>query len=138
MQLNAFAAAKRVSIYEALRAGTPPQEGHFELETWQKLATKGEPHMGSTRYHPDRIEFEFIYPIEGQQAGILTVTVDPPERIVMMPVPEWIIESIWQGEIAGSHHFESEANRLLSEYTEQLTKGTNEKWFGPQPAKRRE
>ena len=94
--------------------------------------------MGSTRYTPGEILFEFIYPDPLTTATILTIALPSPERIVFMPVPSWVIENIWQGDIAGTHHFESEANRLMQDLQDELTPPHNRKWFLPQAAKRRE
>jgi len=94
--------------------------------------------MGTTRYEPNAIHFEFIYPDSKSSSTVLTVTLEPPERIVFLPVPDWVVENIWQGSIAGTHHFESEAQRLVDEFKADLMPGPNGKWFEPQAPKRRE
>ena len=55
--------------------------------------------------------------------------VDPPERIVRMPVPEWVVESVWQGEVDGSYHFESHAYALLEAFTASLDPEENARRF---------
>jgi hypothetical protein len=68
----------------------------------------------------------------------LQVRVAAPERIVYLPVPEWVVESVWQGEVAGSYQFESDARRLVDKFQEETTTEGNTKWFQKQPPKRRE
>lgn len=81
---------------------------------------------------------EFIYSDPASSAMILTVTLEPPERIVFLPVPDWVVESIWQGEVTGSAHFESDAIRLVQAFEQELREEANARWFEPQPPKRRE
>lgn len=99
---------------------------------------KGAPQMGSTRYAPDAIFVEFIYPDKLGKSVILTVKLEAPERIVYLPVPGWVVESIWQGEISGSFHFESDARRMMAELENQLDPEPNKALFGPKQATRRE
>jgi len=138
MTLNAYTAEKRLAIFERLKAGLPPEEGTFDEAVLAEGKVKGHPQMGATRYEPDAILVEFIYPDPKTTATILTIHLTPPERIVFLPVPEWVIESIWQGEISGSFHFETDARKLLAEFETELSSEKNPKWFGPQMAKRRE
>jgi hypothetical protein len=138
MNLNAFAAQRRLKILENLKNGLPPSEGSFDESTWKEGKVKGEPQMGTTRFQPDAILVEFIYPDPTSTATILTVRLDPPERIVFLPVPDWVVESIWQGDVDGSFHFESDAMRLLHQFSEELAPEKNVAWFGPRQPKRRE
>jgi hypothetical protein len=138
MTLNAFAAAKRLAIFENLKQGLPPGEGDFDSQTLADARVKGDPQMGSTRYEPDAIFVEFIYPDSKSTSTVLSVKLAAPERIVFLPVPSWVVENIWQGDIAGTYHFESEAKRLYEELGQELSLEANAKWFGPQMAKRRE
>ena len=129
MNLNEFAAARRLSILADLQAGRNP-EGTFSEERLREARAKGKPpQMGTTRFEPDAVHFEFIYPDPQGSPIILTVTVKPLERIVFMPVPPWVVESIWQGEIAGSAHFESDAQRLLEEFRADLSPERNPSLF---------
>ncbi|MBC8065766.1 MAG: hypothetical protein H7Y17_13120 [Chlorobia bacterium] len=138
MTLNAYAAQKRLVLLEALKQGLPPSEGEFDAAILSEARVKGDPQMGSTRYEDHAIYCEFIYPDPKTTATILTVKLDSPERIVFLPVPEWVVENIWQGDITGTFHFESEARRLYEALGLELESGANQKWFGPQMAKRRE
>ncbi|MBX3120151.1 MAG: hypothetical protein KF784_13885 [Fimbriimonadaceae bacterium] len=138
MPLNAYAAEKRLMIFEQLKQGLPPSEGEFDEQTFLDAKVKGLPQMGTTRYEPQAIYLEFIYPDPQGGSAIVTVKLDAPERIIFLPVPEWVIESIWQGDIDGSYHFESDAQALVAKFEAELTADGNEKWFGKQMAKRRE
>lgn len=90
--------------------------------------------MGATNYEPDAILMEFIYPDPKGSAVLLSVRVSAPERIVFMPVPEWVVESIWQGEIAGSYHFEGDALRMIEEFRASLAPEANAEIFGQERA----
>jgi len=138
MTLNAYVAAKRLAIFDELKLGHPPSEGEFDAVLFSEAKVKGEPQLGSTRFEPDSIYVEFIYPSPQTSSSVVTVKLTAPERIVFLPVPGWVVENIWQGDIAGTYHFESEAIRLYEELGRELSRGENEKWFGPQMAKRRE
>jgi len=138
MGLNAFVAEKRSKVFAELEADLAPSEGEFSHEILKEAKVKGRPQMGTTRFEPNAIVLEFIYPEKAGSTTVLAVRIAAPERILFMPVPDWVVESIWQGEIDGSYHFESEAARMLSEYADMLEAESNGKWFGPRPAKRRE
>lgn len=137
MTLNQYAAEKRLSIFEELKQGLEPSEGEFDLHTLNEGRVKGLPQVGTTRYEPHAIQLEFIYPDAQSAATVFTVHLIPPERIVFLPVPSWVVESIWQGEIDGSFQFESEANRLLEQFRESLEPLPNSLLFGPKQATRR-
>jgi hypothetical protein len=136
--LNAFVSEKRAKIFEELLQGLAPSEGDFSEELLKEGRVKGKPQMGTTRFEPTSIVLEFIYPDPRTSATILPVRIVTPERILFMPVPDWVVESIWQGEIDGTYHFESEAAQLLAVYAASLEAEANGKWFGPRPATRRE
>jgi hypothetical protein len=138
MTLNAYAAELRLRIFEEIKAGREPSLGSFDPLILKEARTKGTPQLGTTRYLPNELAFEFIFPDPKSSSTLLSVSVTPPERIVFLPVPEWVIESIWQGDIAGSYHFESEAMHLLESFGNLLTPEGNAPLFGPQLAKRRE
>lgn len=133
-----FVAEKRNALFEDLTAGLSPREGTFDETVLREARTKGKPQMGATRYKPSTVVFEFIYPASAGATIVFSVQVSSPERIVFLPVPGWVIESIWQGEIDGSFHFESDAMALVEQFQGELSSSANEKWFSPQPAKRRE
>jgi len=138
MTLNAYSAQKRLSIFEDLRQGLAPREGEYDASALAEAKKKGEPQMGSTHYQPGAIFVEFIYPDPSTTATVLSVRLSPPERIVFLPVPGWVVENIWQGDVQGTFHFESEAQRLYVELGRELEPEENRKWFGAQMAKRRE
>jgi hypothetical protein len=131
MNLNEYAATARLKILSELQAGLSPSQGTYSEERLKDARSKGRsPQMGTTRYEPNAIHFEFIYQDPQGAPVVLSVHLDAPERIVFMPVPSWVLESIWQGDISGSPHFESDANRLLEEFRELLTPETNAELFG--------
>ncbi len=138
MTLNQFTSEQRTAIFGDLREGLEPRVGAFDGAALRGAKTKGHPQMGTVRFRPEEIAFEFIYPDPAGSSAILEVLVKPPERIVFLPVPDWVVENIWQGEVDGTYHFEGEAMRLLGDFQEQLTPEGNLKWFDKQPAKRRE
>ncbi|MCW5941370.1 MAG: hypothetical protein KIS66_04010 [Fimbriimonadaceae bacterium] len=131
MTLNSYAAAARLRVFERLRQGLPPEEGEWDERARQEAKVKGEPQMGATRYEPRAMRFEFVYPDPQSNATVLTVTLASPERIVFLPVPRWVVETIWQGEIDGSFQFESDAERMLEEFRALLTPENNSALFGP-------
>lgn len=138
MTLNAYAAKVRLNLFDDLKSGREPSVGQCDTGLLAEARVKGTPQVGTTRYTPDAIYFEFIYSDPTSTAIIVTVKVDAPERIVFLPVPQWVIETIWQGDIDGSYHFESDARRLLADFEGGLEPSANLKWFGPRAPKRRE
>src|SRR6266446_7305372 len=106
MRLNEFVAAKREHIFEDLKRGQPPAEGEYSEGAFKEGKIKGAPQVGTTRYEPAAVILEFIYPDRASTATVLAVRLQTPERVVFLPVPDWVIESIWQGDIDGSYHFE--------------------------------
>lgn len=136
--LTEFAAEQRLAIFERLRSGQPPEVGDYSETALAEAKLKGQPQMGSTRFEPDRLFFEFIFSGGAGPAYVLTVSLEAPERIVFMPVPNWVVETIWQGSIDGTYCFESHAKALLTSFEADLEKEANLKWFGPRQAMRRE
>ena len=130
MRLNQYVAEKRLAIFDDLKRGHSPREGAYDEHALADAKVKGQPQLGSTRFEPDSIHIEFIYPDPSTSASVVTVTLQSPERIVFMPVPSWVVESIWQGDIDGSYHFESEAAVLFREFEQQLTPEQNAELFG--------
>ena len=137
MNLSQFVAEKRSRIFEELGNGTAPSEGSYSESLLREAKGKGRPQMGATRYEPEAIFFEFIYPSPGTTPIVVTIRIDAAERIVFMPVPTWVVESIWQGEIDGSFHFQSEAADLVKDFVGQLEPSANEILFGPKSPTRR-
>lgn len=138
MTLNVYAAERRRAVFDALRAGQDPPFGSFDADALREARMKGVPQVGATRYEPNAVHFEFIFPDPSSTSAIVTVTIEPPERIVFLPVPEWVIENIWQGDIDGSYQFESQAQMHLAALAKELEPESNLKWFGPRQPKRRE
>lgn len=139
MTLNAYVSAQRRVIFEDLKSGQTPSSGTFDAGVLKDARTKGvPPQLGSTRFLPDTIELEFIFPDARGASVVLVVQLTPPERIVYLPVPTWVVESIWQGEIAGSYHFESDARGLLNDLTRDLEPEANLRFFGRQEPTRRD
>lgn len=139
MPLNTYVAEKRLALFEELKRGASPSEGEFDATLLAEGRMKAaQPQMGTTRYEPNAIVIEFIFPDARSSATVFPVRLTPPERIVFLPVPEWVIESIWQGDIDGSYHFESDARALLATFEKGLEPEANAPWFGPRAAKRRE
>lgn len=138
MNLAPYVADLKRRLLEDLRAGRDPSEGTFDEARLREGRTKGEPQMGTTRYAPDHLVLEFIYHDPRGASVILPVRVATAERIVFLPVPEWVVESIWQGEIDGTYVWESEAERRLAAFREDLSPEANARWFGPREARRRE
>lgn len=136
MILNVFASEKRLALYDALRARREPPEGEYDAAVLKEAQTKGEPQVGATRYEPQAIVFEFIYPATQSAATVVSIRIQSPERIVFLPVPEWVVETIWQGEIAGSPQFESHARELMEAFLGELEPEANAKWFSHQLPKR--
>ncbi len=137
MALNQFVADARLRILGDLTAGRAPSIGEYSEQILSEGRPKGAAQMGSTRYQPDAVFVEFIFPAPGTTSTVLTVRLPTLERIVFMPVPTWVVESIWQGEIDGSFHFESDAERLLADFTNQLSPDHNFGLFGDKAPTRR-
>lgn len=137
--LSTFAAKTKKAIHEDLLAGRTPRVGSFDPELIRQTQVKQPAQMGTTVFLPGSVQFQYIYPDPiGGAALVLTVTVEAPERIVFLPVPEWVVENVWQGSVDGTYHFESDARELLARFTGLLEPSANLALFGPQAAKRRE
>ena len=138
MKLKEFIATNRKSVHEDLLAGLEPKIGAFDVESLKEARTKGTPQLGAVLLEPHKIRLEFIFPAPQANTSIFTVTIDTPERIVFMPVPSWVIESIWQGEIDGSYWFDSEARCHLRAFEELLNEPANADLCGERRTKRKE
>ncbi len=138
MTLNEYLAQQKRSAYDDVLSGVAPQGSRCDEARLRDLHERGKPTMGTTVLKPDLIVFEFIFSLDDGQTEVLAVELDPPQRIVFLPVPEWVVESIWQGEVQGSYHFESDAKVLMEEYATELEPLHNATWFEKQKPKRRE
>jgi hypothetical protein len=130
--LYVVSANLRGSILDDLKHKKPPSIGQFEPDMLKNALERGEPQLGSQRFVPEGIFLEFIFPDPQKGTVILTVFVATDERIVYLPVPKWVVESVWQGEVSGSYHFESHAHELLAEFSKLLEVGTNAELFQQQ------
>ena len=137
MPLSEFVAEARRRVFDDLCEGSPPSRGEFEAAAFREAIAKGQPQIGTTRFEPRSIVLEFIFPDPREANVVLAVRIEPPERIVFLPVPPWVRENIWQGEVDGSFHFESDARRMAGELLSVLDEDVNKKWFEPRPLLRR-
>lgn len=133
-RLAVVAAQQKRDIYEALRRGEEPPIGEFDADLLRSGREKGEVQMGTTSFYPDRAVYEFLFQDLNGSAVILSVTVVPEERIVYLPIPSWVVETIWQGEVSGSFVFESEAMVKMAELEESLTVEGNAPLFSERQA----
>ena len=138
MKLGAYVAEKQRKIHEELLAGHPPSEGDFDQAAFREAKIKGQPLIGAARFSPDTIALEFVFPDPKSAALVFTVTLSPPERIVFMPVPSWVIENVWQGSVDGSHRFESEAQAMLEQFSDELAANRNAGLFDKMSPMRRD
>lgn len=138
MTLSIFAAQTKRALFDDLLRGQDPHIGEFDAQHLKTCRNMGQPNMGKTTFKPSAIVFEFIFAGNGDASSVFSVTVASPQRIVFLPVPEWVVENIWQGSVDGSYHFEADAMAHLERLREQCAPDANAPLFGPQPAKRRE
>jgi len=133
MTLREFVREQIQQIYEALRQGQAPPIGEYDPATLKECMRRATVQIGTTHYHPDSILLEFIFTEPSQGPAILTVRVPAPEPIVYMPVPDWVIEDVWQGEVTGTYRFASEAQVLLKKLHNQIFSETNILYFEERP-----
>ncbi|HVL38403.1 MAG TPA: hypothetical protein VM328_03330 [Fimbriimonadaceae bacterium] len=138
MRLSTYVSQVRQRLFQELKEGRAPSEGEVDETLLAEARIHGQPQLGTTRYEPSAVVIEFIYPAAGAASIVVPVRLATPERIVFLPVPAWVIESIWQGDIDGSYAFESEARDLVHAFQKELDPTENLKWFGPRQPKRRE
>jgi len=137
MNLGECTADLRLQILADLKAGKSPRQGEYSESVLREARSKGQPQMGSTHFEPTSIVLEFIFPDPHSSSVVLAIRVQAPERIVFLPVPSWVVESIWEGQIDGSFQFESDAYRMLEDLAKVLTPENNPAMFGPKaPTKR--
>jgi hypothetical protein len=138
MRLNEYLAVEKRRAFEAVLAGSKPAGMRCDEVRLRTLFERGKPTMGTTVLKPDVVSFEFVFTLDDGQTEVLSIELDPPERIVHLPVPEWVVENIWQGDVQGSYQFESDAARLVAAFGDELGRDANAKWFERQQPKRRE
>lgn len=138
MNLNAYVAGLRRAMLDELLSGSEPSQGRFDPEVLKQGRVKGSPQLGTVRYTPETITLEFIFSDPMTSATVFVVELDAPQRIVWLAVPEWVVETIWQGDIDGSYHFEDEAMQLLADFAAGLSPEANRESFGVRKVIRRE
>lgn len=116
MTLNEYSAKKRREILDDLLEGRGPREGEFSSQDLAEAMKKGRPQMGPVVYEPWHMTLEFIFSGPGSDSVVIPVRLPSPERIVYLPVPEWVVENVWQGDVSGSFHFEGHALALLEAF----------------------
>lgn len=125
MTLNEYSAKKRREILDDLLEGRDPREGDFSMQDLAEATKKGRPQLGPVVYEPRHMILEFVFSAPGSDSVVVPVRLDSPERIVYMPVPEWVVENVWQGDVAGSFHFEGHALALLGRFQRLLSEEAN-------------
>lgn len=133
MTLREFVREQIQQIYEALRQGQAPPIGEYDPATLKECMRRTTVQIGTTHYRPESVLLEFIFTEPSLGPAILTVRVPAPEPIVYMPVPDWVIEDVWQGEVTGSFRFASEAQILLKKLHNQIFSETNILYFEERP-----
>ncbi|GIV09728.1 MAG: hypothetical protein KatS3mg019_1819 [Fimbriimonadales bacterium] len=129
MNLREFVRDQIQTIFDALRAGNPPPVGEYDPAPLRECQRRATPQVGATRFMPDAIVLEFIFQDASLGPAVLSVRVPAPEPIVYMPVPDWVIEDVWQGDVTGSFRFRSEAERLLEAFQKQVFTEQNRAYF---------
>ncbi len=133
MTLSEWSARTKRALFDDLYNGREPSIGAFDSHLLQEAKIKGLPQMGATEFGPESARFEFVY-AGGTGTVVVSVHVDAPERIVFMPVPDWVVETVWQGEVSGSCHFEAEAAQLVQRFQRLLEPEVNRAQFQPRQA----
>ncbi|MGQ9488369.1 MAG: hypothetical protein ACUVTY_09695 [Armatimonadota bacterium] len=139
MTLREFVNATRKQVLDALQHKQPPPIGHFDPKRFEEAVQMREVQMGGTRYTPHSVILEFVFLHDNPGAPlILCVEVDTPEPVVFMPVPEWVQEDVWQGEVKGTFRFRSEAEHLIEAFRHLVLEYENPHYFEERPTPRPE
>ncbi|MCS7208705.1 MAG: hypothetical protein NZ874_03955 [Fimbriimonadales bacterium] len=129
MTLREFVRDQIRAVFDALKAGNAPPVGEYDPATLRECQRRASPQVGATRFLPDAVILEFIFQDASLGPAVLSVRIPAPEPIVYMPVPDWVIEDVWQGDVTGSFRFRSEAERLLQAFSEQVFTERNRVFF---------
>ncbi len=129
MTLREFVRDQIQSIHAALQAGSPPPIGAYDAAQLKECQRRASVQVGASNFLPDAIVLEFIFQDASLGPAVLSVRIAAPEPIVYMPVPDWVIEDVWQGDVTGSFRFRSEAERLLEAFREQVFTERNRAFF---------
>jgi len=116
MTLREFVREQVQVIFAALQAGNPPPVGEYDPATLKECLRRAQVQVGASRFTPDAVVLEFIFQDASLGPVVLSVRIPVPEPIVYMPVPDWVIEDVWQGDVTGSFRFVSEAEQLLEAF----------------------
>ncbi len=139
MTLREFTNTTRKQVFEALRHRMPPPIGHFDRKTFEEAVQMREVQMGGAHYTPHSVVLEFVFLHDNPGAPlILSVEVETPEPVVFMPVPDWVQEDVWQGEVKGTFRLRSEAERMLNAFRHHVLECENLHYFEERPVPRRE
>ncbi len=139
MTLREFTNTARVQILEALQRKQPPPIGHFDRKAFEEAMQMREVQMGSAHYTPRSVVLEFVFWHDAPGAPLIfSVEVDAPEPIVFLPVPDWVQQDVWQGEVKGTFRLRSEAERMIEAFRQHVLEGENLHYFEERPAPRRE
>lgn len=129
MNLNEYSAKKRREILDDLLAGHDPREGAWDVALLAEAKLKSRPQLGPLVFLPQHLDLQFLFSDPQGGSLVFTVRIESPYRIVQMPVPTWVIENVWQGEISGSFHFEADALALFEAFRAELEPEANIKHF---------
>ncbi|MFN7161486.1 MAG: hypothetical protein ACK4NB_00310 [Fimbriimonadales bacterium] len=129
MTLREFVRDHIQAIHAALQTGSPPPIGAYDAAQLQECQRRASVQVGTSRFLPDAIVLEFIFQDASLGPAVLSVRIAAPEPIVYMPVPDWVIEDVWQGDVTGSFRFLSEAEQLLEAFREQVFTERNRAFF---------
>ncbi|MGQ9657035.1 MAG: hypothetical protein ACUVV1_03905 [Fimbriimonadales bacterium] len=139
MTLREFVRAQIETIFDALKASSAPPVGEYDPAVLRECLRRAQPQVGASRFLPDAVVLEFIFQDPSLGPAVLSVRVPTPEPIVYMPVPDWVVEDVWQGDVTGSFRFLSEAEQLLAAFREQVFTERNRAYFEkPDLPKRRD
>lgn len=140
VRLREFVSDHLNSLFTALKASQAPPIGEYDEAQLKECLRRGRVQTGTVRYRPMAVQFEFIFQDPSLGPAVLTVTVETPEPIVYMPVPDWVQEEVWQGEVGGTFRFRSEAEQMIEQFAAStFSTDQNAVWFEErQRAKRRE
>lgn len=138
MNLNEYSAKKRREILDDLLAEREPSEGEWSREVLAEARKIGRPKMGPILYEPWAMSLQFPFAGQGTEAIVFTVRLNAPHRIVHLPVPSWVVENVWQGDVAGSFHFEPDALALVEEFRAELSEERNPAFFAARMKQGRE
>ncbi|MFN7015768.1 MAG: hypothetical protein ACK4P5_01190 [Fimbriimonadales bacterium] len=129
MTLREFVRDQIRAIHAALQAGSPPPVGEYDAAQLKECQRRATAQVGATRFLPDAIVLEFVFQDASLGPAVLSVRITAPEPIVYMPVPDWVIEDVWQGDVTGSFRFRSEAEQLLEKFRELVLTERNRAFF---------